>query len=93
MQVSEVPIGIAQIEEYRAASEVARPNVKGTEPPVYTLPEYVYFKNPAGKYLTRIPNNIGWYGLRWEPTLPDYNCRFKIIPVPNQKVCILFSYV
>ncbi|EPQ55277.1 hypothetical protein GLOTRDRAFT_129557 [Gloeophyllum trabeum ATCC 11539] len=57
--------------------------IAGAPPSEVILPEYVYFKNPAGQYLKHLPNKIGWYGLKWEPTQPDLNTRFKIIQIPN----------
>ncbi|EJF66437.1 hypothetical protein DICSQDRAFT_158296 [Dichomitus squalens LYAD-421 SS1] len=57
--------------------------IAGAPPSETILPEYVYFKNPDGKYLKHLPNNIGWYGLKWEPTKPDLDTRFKIVQIPD----------
>ncbi|KAF7970943.1 hypothetical protein HWV62_22515 [Athelia sp. TMB] len=73
-----------QIDEYRATADPGRNIAKSAELVNSVLPEYVYFKSPSGKYLTRLDNQIGWYGIKWEPTTPDSNCRFKIIQIPSQ---------
>ncbi|TBU44121.1 hypothetical protein BD309DRAFT_959059 [Dichomitus squalens] len=57
--------------------------IAGAPPSETILPEYVYFKNPDGKYLKCLPNKIGWYGLKWESTQPDLNTRFKIVQIPD----------
>lgn len=62
-------------------------SVLGTPPTSeVVLPEYVYFKNPAGRYLKYLSNDIDWYGIKWESTKPNLDNRFRIIQIPNHPV-------
>ncbi|EAU90851.2 hypothetical protein CC1G_11805 [Coprinopsis cinerea okayama7 len=63
---------------------ISERETRGSPPTNYILPEYVHFKNPQGRYLKSTANKIGWYGLKWDPTVPDIDCRFRVQHIPEE---------
>ncbi|EAU90096.2 hypothetical protein CC1G_08369 [Coprinopsis cinerea okayama7 len=61
-----------------------RASTRASPPTEFILPEFVHFKNPQGRYLKSVPNSIGWYGLKWDPTAPDLDCRFRVRQIPEE---------